>query len=203
MKYFKGKYSEGSGGRVRETFFHSRRKIFMLRKKVVDDLSPTDSTSLGSFSNFCCSLKHWMSLCQISLLFPGLLLTLGVVETPVCCPQAGNLQGPYGVGEAGARVVSWELLVSYISKQLLFHGDYSWKQEWSKCVPSSWKPCFLYLEDVQPVLTRAKRRRASLAELCLILELCTSVNVLMPPIPIRMVPWSLKTVVQGTNTFTS
>lgn len=120
MKYFKGKYSEGSGGRIRETFFHSRRKIFMLRKKVMDDLSPTDSIPLGSFSNICCSFKHWMSLCHY-------------VKSPYCSqgcfwlwewlrhlyvvPRQAICNDHMGWGRLG-QAVSWELLVSYIFKNL-------------------------------------------------------------------------------------
>lgn len=102
MKCFKGKCSEGSGGRVRETFFHRRREIFMMREsqlKVVDDVSPTDFIPLGSFSDFCCLFKHWMSLCQIPLLFPGLFVTLRGAETPV--PRQANFKGNMGVGQPG------------------------------------------------------------------------------------------------------
>lgn len=80
--------------------------------------------------------------------FPGLFVTLGGVETPVFCPQAGNLQGHCGVGRQGERTGPGELLVSYSSKQLLCQGDYGWKQEGLKYGSSSWRPCCLYLEDV-------------------------------------------------------
>lgn len=86
-------------GAVSGNSFIAEEKFSSHEKEVVNDLSPTDSIPLGSFLNFCCSSKHLMSLCQIPLLFPGLLATLGMAETPVYCPLAGNLQGLYEGGE--------------------------------------------------------------------------------------------------------
>lgn len=45
---------------------------------------------------FPCLFKHWMPLHQISLLFPGLSVTVGGGKIPVSCPQMENCKGMQG-----------------------------------------------------------------------------------------------------------
>lgn len=73
MKYFKGKYSERSGGRVRETSFHSRRKIFMLWEK-----------KSGGWS-----VSYWLHSPWKFLKFLLLIQTLNVtMSNPPAVPRA-------------------------------------------------------------------------------------------------------------------
>lgn len=99
-----------------------------------------------------------MSLCHILLLFPGLFVTVRGVETPVCCPQAGDLQGQYGGGEAKARAQFLE--------NCWFSVSPSNPVPWGLRLGVGLTGCrqlgamLLYLEDVQPAFTEAKASQA-------------------------------------------
>lgn len=136
-----------------------------------------------------------MSRCQIPLLFPGLFVTVGGVETPVCCPQAGNSQGQYG-GGGGEAKASTQFLENcfYSSEQHCALGITAGKRAdcmWCRQPEAT----LLILRGCLTTLTEAKERRAPQAECpCLILEPRTSRDGSHHPSPLRRCHGGLRAV---------
>ena len=127
-----------------------------------------------------------MSRCQIPLLFPGLFVTLGGVETPVCCPQAGNSRGRYG-GGGGEAKASTQFLENcfYSSEQPCALGITAGNRAscmWCRQLEAT----LLILRGCLTTLTEAKERREPQAECpCLILGPRTSRDGSHHPSPLR------------------
>jgi hypothetical protein len=187
MKYFKEEIQQGKWGQSQwKLSFIAEEKFSCCgsQSKVANGISPTDSFPFGSFSNFCCLFKHWISLCQMSLLFLGLFLTLRGIETPV---RQKSSRAMWVAGGQGEHTGLWGLLVSYWLEQHLCHGDSGWGQEWVKCNPSAGdQAAYTWRIDVQ---------RASLVELqWLIILAVTSSDDSHFPLPLRRCPGSLQAV---------